>query len=105
MQRTVQELNGSAMDTEVYRPQVHYQKAGVMLSELVPEEGQQTDLLEFLSINNKSGRLMETVDSINRKYKRNTIHLASEGTAPDLVHAAQFQESKLHGRLARAASW
>ncbi|MEO7560038.1 MAG: DUF4113 domain-containing protein [Nitrosospira sp.] len=66
---------------KVYRPQVYYQKAGVMLSELVPEDGQQTDLLGFLSINNKSGRLMETVDTINRKYKRSTIHLASEGTA------------------------
>ena len=66
---------------KVYRPQIYYQKAGVMLSELVPEEGHQTDLLGFLSTSNKSGRLMETVDSINRRYKRNTIHLASEGTA------------------------
>ena len=65
----------------VYRPQVYYQKAGVMLSELVPEDGQQTDLLGFSSTHNKSGRLMETMDTINRRYKRSTIHLASEGTA------------------------
>ena len=29
---------------KMYRPEVYYQKAGVMLSELVPEGGQQTDL-------------------------------------------------------------
>ena len=62
-----------------YRSKVYYQKAGVMLSELVPEGGQQTDLLGFSDTNNPSGRLMETVDNINRKYHRSTIHLASEG--------------------------
>ena len=65
---------------KVYRSQVYYQKAGVMLSELVPDGGQQTDLLGFSSTHNKSGRLMEAVDTINRRYKRSTIHLASEGT-------------------------
>ena len=50
-----------------------------MLSELVPEDGQQTDLLGYSSIDNRSGRLMETVDNINKKYRRSTIRLASEG--------------------------
>ncbi|SCY13858.1 Y-family DNA polymerase [Nitrosospira sp. Nsp13] len=66
---------------KVYRPQVYYQKAGVMLSELVPVDGQQADLLGFSSTHNKSGSLMETVDTINRRYKRSTIYLASEGIA------------------------
>ena len=64
---------------KIHRPQVYYQKAGVMLSELVPNEGQQTDLFRFSDTNNRSGRLKETVDDINRKYRRSTIHLASEG--------------------------
>jgi DNA polymerase V len=55
---------------KMYRPEVYYQKAGVMLSELVPEAGQQTDLLGFSSANNKSGRLMDTVDSINSNSRR-----------------------------------
>jgi DNA polymerase V len=63
----------------VYQPEVYYQKAGVMLSELVPQEGQQTDLFAHSSTSNKRGRLMDTLDSINRKYRRSTIHLASEG--------------------------
>jgi DNA polymerase V len=66
---------------KMYRPGVYYQKAGVMLSDLVPEGGQQTDLFGFSSDSNKSSRLMETVDHINRKYRRSTIRLASEGTA------------------------
>jgi DNA polymerase V len=39
--------------------EVYYQKAGVtlsvMLSELVPQEGQQTDLFAFSASSNKSG--------------------------------------------------
>ncbi|MEO6561468.1 MAG: DUF4113 domain-containing protein, partial [Nitrosospira sp.] len=58
---------------------VYYQKAEVMLSDLVPEGGQQLDLLGYTSPFNRSGRLMETVDNITRKYLRSAIHLASEG--------------------------
>jgi DNA polymerase V len=64
---------------KMYRPEVYYQKAGVMLSELVPQGVQQADLFAYSSTSNKSGRLMDTVDNINRKYQRSTIHLASEG--------------------------
>jgi DNA polymerase V len=62
---------------KMYRPEVYYQKAGVMLSDLVPQEGQQTDLFAYSS--SKSGRLMDTMDKINHRYRRNTVHLASEG--------------------------
>ena len=34
---------------KMYQPEVYYQKAGVMLSELVPHEGQQTDLFAYSS--------------------------------------------------------
>jgi DNA polymerase V len=64
---------------KLYQPEVYYQKAGVMLSDLVPEEGQQIDLFAYSSKSNKSGRLMDTVDRINSKYRRSTIRLASEG--------------------------
>jgi DNA polymerase V len=63
---------------KMYQAEVYYQKAGVMLSELVPQGGQQTDLFAYSS-SNKSGRLMDMVDRINSKYRRSTIHLASEG--------------------------
>ncbi|WP_181320526.1 DUF4113 domain-containing protein [Nitrosospira sp. Nsp2] len=64
---------------KMYQSEVYYQKAGVMLSDLVSEEGQQTDLFAYSSAHNKSGRLMNAVDQINSKYRRSTIHLASEG--------------------------
>jgi DNA polymerase V len=64
---------------KMYRPEVYYQKAGVMLSELVPDAGQQTDLFAYSSSSNKSGGLMDIVDRINSKYRRGTIRLASEG--------------------------
>jgi DNA polymerase V len=65
---------------KLYQPEVYYQKAGVMLSELVPQGGQQTDRFAYSSSSNKAGRaLMDKVDQINKKYRRSTIHLASEG--------------------------
>jgi hypothetical protein len=38
----------------MYQSEVYYQKAGVLLSELVPE-GRQTDLFAYSSSSNKSG--------------------------------------------------
>jgi DNA polymerase V len=64
---------------KMYQPEVYYQKAGVMLSELVPQEGRQTDLFAYSCAKNRSGSLMDTVDKINGKYRRSTVHLASEG--------------------------
>jgi DNA polymerase V len=64
---------------KMYQPEVYYQKAGVMLSEMVPEEGRQIDMFAYSSAGNRSGRLMDTVDQINRKYRCSTVHLASEG--------------------------
>ncbi|WP_411555598.1 DUF4113 domain-containing protein [Nitrosospira sp. Is2] len=63
----------------IYLPEVYYQKSGVMLSELVLQEGRQIDMFAYSPSGNKSGRLMDTVDRINGKYRRSTIHLASEG--------------------------
>jgi DNA polymerase V len=51
----------------------------VVQSELIPQEGQQTDMFAYLSNSNKSGRLMDMLAKINSKYRRNTVHLASEG--------------------------
>jgi len=64
---------------QIYKKDIYYQKAGVMLMELVPATGQQTDLFGFTESDSRSTRLMSTIDSINQKYKRGTIKLASEG--------------------------
>ena len=54
-----------------------YQKAGVILSGL---ENENTDLNLFKKNNEKNSFLMNAFDFINKKYGKNSIHIASEGT-------------------------
>jgi DNA polymerase V len=63
----------------IYAPDVYYQKAGVMLMELVPAEGQQMDLLGYSDEASKAESLMAAIDRINGRYGRHTIRLASQG--------------------------
>ena len=65
---------------KIYRPDNYYQKAGVMLMDLVPEGGLQQDLYGYSANDTKSKSLMLTMDRINKKYAKGTIKLASEGT-------------------------
>ena len=64
----------------IYRPDIYYQKAGVMLMDLVNAGGQQQDLYGDAANDLKSANLMATMDRINKKYAKGTIKLASEGT-------------------------
>lgn len=63
----------------MYRPGYNYAKAGVMLSEIVPAEGAQTDLFASSQQPMRSDKLMATMDSINRIMGRQTVKLAAEG--------------------------
>jgi len=63
----------------MYRPGYNYAKAGVMLSEIVPVEGAQTDLFAITTANPKSERLMTMLDAVNRKMGKDSLKLASEG--------------------------
>lgn len=63
----------------IYKPGYRYQKAGVMLSELVPAEGRQIDLFSSSMAPEKSGSLMAAIDQINQKMGRQTVKLAAEG--------------------------
>lgn len=64
---------------QIYKPNFNYAKAGVMLSELVPSQGVQTDLFSHIQTSPKSAALMSAMDSINRKMGKESIKLASEG--------------------------
>ena len=72
---------------QLYRPNLNYAKAGVMLTELVPREGAQTDLFSTSALSSiasdkqstKSKQLMSAIDNINRKMGKESIKLASEG--------------------------
>lgn len=64
---------------QIYRPNYNYAKAGVMLGELMPAEGIQTDLFSKTQTSLKSEELMAAMDKINRKMGKESIKLASEG--------------------------
>jgi DNA polymerase V len=65
----------------LYKPGYVYQKAGVLLNDLVPDEGLQTDLFfDGLEANyTQSAKLMAVLDAINQGYGRQTLKLGSEG--------------------------
>lgn len=60
----------------IYRPGYEFQKAGVMLTEIIPEEWQQKSL--FAQGQNDMG-LMKALDHINGKWGSNTIQYAVSG--------------------------
>lgn len=62
----------------IYRPGFEYQKAGIMLMDLVPAGIRQQDL--FSAARNNDA-LMKVVDQINRAWGRGTMRSAAEGTA------------------------
>ena len=65
---------------KMYKDNIYYLKAGVMLSDLVPLEGQQLDIFGFSKPDDKAQNLMSSLDQLNRKFGKGTIKLASEGT-------------------------
>jgi DNA polymerase V len=65
---------------KIYRAGYRYQKAGIVLTELVSAAGLQHDLFGGEQADGKSARLMGVMDQINRAMGRQTLTLASEGT-------------------------
>jgi DNA polymerase V len=63
----------------IYKPGFRYQKAGVMLGEIVPAGGQQNDLFGFTAEVGKSARLMAALDTVNRKMGKSALRPASQG--------------------------
>jgi DNA polymerase V len=64
----------------IYRSGYRYQKAGVMLGEIVPADKVQTDLFSSpAAAPAKSTRLMTAMDSVNRHMGKQSLVLASQG--------------------------
>lgn len=66
---------------KIYRSGYRYQKAGVMLSDLVFRKNRQDDLFGLASTksDSRSSKLMNAIDQVNARMGRGTIRLASEG--------------------------
>lgn len=63
----------------LYRPGYEYQKAAVMLSELVPRSVLQQDLFNHDMADSTNAR-MELLDAVNLRMGKDTLRLASNGT-------------------------
>ncbi|HSI42834.1 MAG TPA: translesion error-prone DNA polymerase V subunit UmuC [Methylotenera sp.] len=63
----------------VYKPGIYFQKAGVMLMDLVPKTIHQGDMFACTANQAKKANLMQTVDALNRKYSKGTIKFGGEG--------------------------
>lgn len=81
---------------QVYKQGIYYQKAGVMLMDLVPNEGRQSDLFGYTQ-DSRVSKLMGTLDRINKKYDRGTIRLASEGVHKSWVMRRSYKSPNYTG--------
>jgi DNA polymerase V len=81
----------------IYRSGFNYAKAGVMLLDLQPDANQQGELaLEDDSVQDRS-RLMTALDSLNHRYGRGTVLMASSGLAGERRTWAMRQERRTPG--------
>lgn len=64
---------------QIYRSGYSYQKAGVMLSEIIPASSKPRTLFDDVKAREKSSSLMGTLDRINRRMGSGTLRLLGEG--------------------------
>jgi DNA polymerase V len=62
----------------IFQDGYHFQKAGVMVTELVPEDELQHNLFDTED-RKRSKVLMKTLDRINKTFGKNTLRVASQG--------------------------
>ena len=65
---------------QIYRAGYAYQKAGVMLTDIIPASARPQSLFDDAETQQKSLALMRTLDRINRNMGSGTIRLLGEGT-------------------------
>ena len=65
---------------QIYRSGYAYQKAGVMLTEIIAATARPRTLFDDVAAQQKSAVLMETLDRINRRMGSGTMQLLGEGT-------------------------
>lgn len=75
------QLAGAALQglQRIYRAGFSYQKAGILLGELIPRHRRQLGLFDDPEAEAKSRRLMQALDSINQRYGSGSLHLLGEG--------------------------
>jgi DNA polymerase V len=77
---------------EIHKKDLHYKKAGVILMGLVPKNERQLNL--FTTENPKHKPLMETIDSLNKKYESHKIKLGNQ----DLKRTWKMRQERLSSK-------
>lgn len=67
---------------KLFKPGYRYQKAGVMLDNLIPHDGAQADLFSWQVPAAKASSLMTVLDRLNSRYGKGTVRPASQGYNP-----------------------
>ncbi|MBE6314195.1 MAG: Y-family DNA polymerase [Bacteroidales bacterium] len=63
---------------QIYSPSISYKRAGIILSEIAPDNSKQLTLFEDESEDLHKSTLMTTIDKINQENNRHSLRLASE---------------------------
>ena len=87
----------------LYRPGFAYQKAGVLLTDLIPSGQRQANLFEDPVQRSKSQALMEAIDRINTAMGRGTVNLLAEGTDPRWAMRSEKRSLRYTTRLEELA--
>jgi DNA polymerase V len=68
---------------QAYKPGYLYKKAGVMLAGIESATGQQADLFAAKKSSPEREKLMEAIDSLNNRYGRGTVQVATAAQSED----------------------
>jgi len=79
----------------MFKPELPYAKAGIMLFDLTSKANMQGSLLTLSNENDEKKRtaLMKSIDKINAVHGKHTVHYAAEGLGEQLWHMNQNHRS------------
>ena len=64
---------------QLFKPDYHYKKAGIVLSEITPITHHQGDLLLPANSATHSSALMQTIDHLNQRFGRGAVKISTQG--------------------------
>ena len=88
----------------IYKEGFQYKKAGVIVSDFVPEDERLINLFEK-DVEEKHLPIMKTMDFLNKKYGKDKIRLASQNGNPTYERkllSAEYEEFLKHNTLPEA---
>jgi DNA polymerase V len=75
---------------KIYQPKLNYKKGGILAHDLMPDGATQGNLFESMDTAARHKTLMGVMDSLNKKYGKETLQIASCGVEHTWSRQAQF---------------